>query len=108
MADISVNMNDDIFPRTIDIQEDQYGIAIEIDNIIESLQQVTLAAFMTLNSTPQLQGIGVDWAGWLSGNLAFAELDSQIKINISYIPNQTFYPDYNMINNQLQVMIKEG
>jgi hypothetical protein len=92
----------------IDIDIDAEGCVKTIEDDAEQMQQAKVAAFFTLGSTPQIPADGVDWQGFITGEKTFPELDSDIRDNIKKIGDTTLYPDYNIVNNHIEVVIKEG
>jgi hypothetical protein len=84
------------------------GIVSFITGDEETLQAAQLSAYLNLNSTPQLPGQGTDWIGFFTGGTSFGEVDSQIRNNINNSIATGYYPEYELINNRLSVMMKRG
>jgi hypothetical protein len=86
------------------------GICIMITGDAEDLQHAQTAAFINLNSIPQLVGNehGVDWLGFLTGNVPFGEIDAQIRQNINYVNlSDSYYPYYSLENEKLKLTIRK-
>jgi hypothetical protein len=72
----------------------------------EDLQEAQIAAYLTKGSTPQLRADEyVDWLGFFLGQITFGELDAQIKQSIQNAGQTDYYPQYEIENEKLKVVI---
>lgn len=104
--DISMSSSSGV-PPTWDLVSTN-GIVSFITGDAETLQAAQLSAYLNLGSTPQLPGQGTDWLGFFTGNTTFGEIDSQIRNNINNSIATGYYPDYELINNKLNVVMIQG
>ena len=94
--------------NTFDLAINSSGILPRMTADQIATQQAMMATYLILNSIPQLQGQGSDWIGFFTGNIGFGELDAQIRNNIQLSGNPSYYPNYYLENDQLQVQILKG
>jgi hypothetical protein len=86
-------------PPTWDIDVDEFGNAIYISGEEEELQNAQVATFLPKGSTPQLsEDVYPDWLGWLTEEVPFGELDSQIRNSIELSGSTDYYPEYSLEN----------
>jgi hypothetical protein len=91
-----------------DFEIDSSGCARMITGDEEALQNAEVASFIKVGSTPQLPNAGVDWLGFLTGEIDFGELDSQIRTNISDAGQiDDYVPEYTLENNKLKTIIRK-
>jgi hypothetical protein len=69
----------------------------------EEEQQAQVLCQLTLNMIPQLPGIGNDWIGFLTGSIAFLQLDMEIRQTLANGGHEDYYPDYSIVNDALTV-----
>jgi hypothetical protein len=69
-----------------------------LTGVDEDAQQAQVLCGMYLNSIPQLPGVGPDWIGFLTGSTTFAQLDGQIRSNLSSGGHADYYPTYDVVN----------
>jgi hypothetical protein len=76
----------------------------------EDLQHAQVSVFLTRNSIPQLKDNthGVDWLGFLTDNVKFGIIDSQIRDNLNYVGQaDNFYPNYVIENEKLKLELRK-
>lgn len=98
--------------KIIDFYSDNNGECKMIISDEEELQNAQMAAFLPLNSIPQLAGNdnGVDWLGFLtdSNNVSFGEIDAQIRRNLDYINlGDKYEPVYSVENGLLKTEVRK-
>lgn len=82
------------------------GKASMISDDEEDLQTAQIATFLTKGSTPQLRSDEYpDWLGFFLGQITFGELDAQIKQSIQNTGKTNYYPEYEIENEKLQVIV---
>lgn len=93
------------FP-TWDFQVDSMGQVPMIFGDPESVQAATIAAFIQVGSVPQLPGVGVPWAEFLTGGASFGDLDAAIRQAAKTAGVSNFAPQYSIVNEQLVVTMQ--
>lgn len=81
------------------------GIVPIITDDQEDLQTATIAAFLVKSSVPQLPDAGVPWTDFLAQKISFGELDFYIRESLSNVDKSTFYPSYDIDNDNLNLSI---
>lgn len=70
------------------------GLVPIISGEEEDMQTATLAGFLEAGTIPQLPDVGVPWQDFLSKQLTFGELDSYIRQSIVAAGQESYYPQY--------------
>lgn len=81
------------------------GIVPIISDDTEDLQTATLAGFLIRGTIPQLPDAGVPWTEFLTKGLTFGELDFYVRDSLMKVEKETFYPQYEIQNDQLTMSI---
>lgn len=81
------------------------GIVSIISGDEEDLQTATLAAFLIRGTVPQLPDAGVPWTEFLTQRLTFGELDFYVRDSLRKVEKETFYPQYDIQDDQLTMSI---
>lgn len=81
------------------------GIVPIITDDKEDLQGATQAVFLIKGSVPQLPGVGVPWTDFLTKKLTFGELDFYIRESLQKVEKETFYPQYEIKDDQLTLTV---
>lgn len=68
-------------------------------------QDATLACLLELNSIPQLDDVGVDWAGFLTGGKTFGMIDAEIRESLQKAGFDDFRPEYNIDGDRLTLTV---
>lgn len=71
----------------------------------EDVQTATLAGFLEYGSIPLLPEAGVPWTDFLTGKITFGELDADVRDSLSAAAKDTFYPDYQIVEDTLVMTI---
>jgi hypothetical protein len=79
-----------------------------IQDTLAEQQSANVAAFLQIGTIPQLPGIGVDWTGYLTGNLSFGDLDQAIRASLLAVGLSTFSPNYDIVGSKLTTTIIKG
>lgn len=77
------------------------GIVPIIEGIQENSQTATIAAFIQVGTVKQLPTYGIPWVEFFTGEVGFNVIDSQIKTNLNQLGLIAYYPQYDLINNNL-------
>ena len=70
---------------------------------LEAQQQAEVAATLILGSIPQLPQVGVDWPGFMGGQVTFPAIDSQIRDMMTKAGRSDYSPVYDLVNGLLSV-----
>ena len=81
------------------------GIVPIITGDEEDLQCATQAGFLIKGTIPQLPDVGVPWTEFLTNKLTFGELDYYVRDSLQNAEKETFYPQYDVENDQLTMSI---
>ena len=81
------------------------GIVPIITGDEEDIQTATLAGFIEKGTIPLLPDDGVPWTEYLNHNITFGELDTLIRESLSKAEKDDYYPDYEIINDKLEMTI---
>lgn len=72
----------------------------------ESVQTAEISAFLQVGTVPQLPGVGVPWAEFLTQGANFGDLDAAIRQAARAAGVQNFSPVYSIENEQLVVTMQ--
>lgn len=81
------------------------GIVPIIQDDEEALQCATQAGFLITGTVPQLPEAGVPWSDFLTNKMTFGELDFYVRDSLQSVGKETFYPQYDIQNNELTMSI---
>lgn len=81
------------------------GIVPIITDDEEDLQCATQAGFLITGTVPQLPEAGVPWTDFLTNKMTFGELDFYVRNSLQNVGKETFYPQYDIENDQLTMSI---
>jgi hypothetical protein len=99
--------NGTTFP-TWDFVVNSDGVVPFVDGEDARAQTATIAAYLMSGTVPQTDSIGVNWGGFLTGDVGFGELDGQIRQACVNCSVQDYSPDYSIKNGKLTVnMVKQ-
>lgn len=73
----------------------------------EDLQTATLAGFLERGTIPLLPEAGVPWIDYITGKIMFGELDADIRDSLSAAAKDSFYPDYEIVDDKLTMTISK-
>lgn len=71
----------------------------------EDLQCATLAGFLVRGTIPLLPQAGVPWSEFLTSKMTFGELDFYVRQSLQDVGKETYYPQYDIENDQLTMSI---
>lgn len=72
---------------------------------LEDNQHATVAAYLQYGSIPQLPQFGVQWMEFFTGQVNFGIVDGQIKQNLISTGLQSWFPNYDIVNEKLTVRV---
>lgn len=81
------------------------GIVPIISGDEEALQSATQAGFLIKGTIPQLPEVGVPWTEFLTNKMKFGELDFYVRDSLQKAGRETFYPQYDIVNDKLTMSI---
>ena len=67
----------------------------------EEKQQAQVAVGQVKGMIPQLPDAGADWLGFIAGDVAFGDLDAQIRKSLSDGGHTGYNPDYDIVDDAL-------
>ncbi len=82
------------------------GIVPFISGDPGQVQAAEMAAFIQLGSIPQLPGLGVPWAEFLTKSVTFGDLDAAIRQSAFNAGVANFVPSYDFVNAKLVVTMQ--
>lgn len=83
------------------------GVVPIITGDEENLQCATQAGFLIKGTIRQLPEAGVPWTDFLTNKMTFGELDFYIRDALRKVEMETFYPRYDIENDQLTMTIAQ-
>lgn len=81
------------------------GIVPIITGDEEDLQCAIQASFLIKKTVPQLPDAGVPWTEFLASGMTFGELDFYVRDSLQKVDKETYYPQYDVENDQLTMKI---
>lgn len=81
------------------------GIVPILTDDKEDIQGAILACFIEKNTVPELPDVGVEWTGYLTGEISFGELDAQIRQSLSNAEKDEFRPEYQLEDDRLTLTV---
>ncbi|MDY2843895.1 MAG: hypothetical protein SOT81_07940 [Treponema sp.] len=54
---------------------------------------------------PELPDVGVEWTGYLTGEISFGELDAEIRQSLSNAEKDEFRPEYQLEDDRLTLTV---
>jgi hypothetical protein len=83
------------------------GICPLITGDEEAEQRAAVCAFTQYGAIPQLPEVGVDWTGFFTKKLSFADLDAAVRTALQDSELDDFYPSYETDSGKVICVIKE-
>lgn len=85
------------------------GLSIPLHGTPELNQRATIAAYIQKGTIPGLEETGVNWTGFMLGEINPRELDAEVRDNMYIFTGSTvFIPYYFIQNGKLQLSIQEA
>lgn len=69
------------------------------------IQDATLACLLERDTIPQLDDVGVDWAGFLTGEKTFGMIDAEIRDSLQKAGFDDFRPEYKIEGDRLTLTV---
>jgi len=77
------------------------GIVPILEDSPEDEQAAMIAAYLQKGTVPQLPDSGIPWVEFFTGEVQFNEVDGAIKQALNSIGLTSFYPSYDLVNDNL-------
>ncbi len=91
--------------QTWDYYVDSNGKVPILTGDNENAQAANMAAFLQRGTIPQLPDEGVQWVEYFMGEVTFGDIDNQIKNNLMKLDLVDYFPQYEIVNDQLLTKI---